>query len=163
LCGCGKDDPEPEPVTTTTTSTDGTVTYYIDGVLQTPNNIYCTYYSAHLSLSAAYLTSYPGIVLDIWGNDTIPYTYYLSDNTSFGLNNHIALLVDSGVYYTEYCMYSGNESAFVTIEAVDYTNKVVSGTFEGQVCFESDTNGILLSDTITHVITNGVFTNVPFQ
>jgi len=164
LCQCGQDDPEPD-TTTTTTNADGTVTYYVDGVLHTSNigSDGAIIYNGLFQLLASDMSDpqvYYGITLNYMGIDSIG-TYYLEDSLSF-VTDYIALSVGTNGYFTGYCQYSGNNGAYINITKLDYTNSIISGTFEGQVCYELDTiGGATILDTVTHIITDGIFTNVP--
>lgn len=166
--GCKKSDPI-TPVTSTINNNTQSFTYIyeLDGVPMTSVYNSSSIMNNQMSLSGFNDTDIANaIAVVLRVKNPIVGTYNLIDTsylTSGSNDLNISLIIpnNTGASGSDY-FYSnmtgtliGNNNAQITITEIDYTNKVVSGTFNGRVVWNYDTTEI-------HEITNGVFTDVPF-
>jgi len=146
LMGCKKDDPDPDKNKNIFTDS---ITWKYDGVQNT-------------STSILYVNS-GGVI--IWATDSIEgnlvalqMSFWNKDSTSYDLNfpydtyNSIVTWGNSSSVYASY----GCDSVNAHIEniVVNEANQTFSGTFDAVVCFPSD--------SVSHLITDGILTNVKY-
>lgn len=169
FAGCKKDEPV-TPVTTTPTTTNNqtqsfTINYELDGVPHVSVIHSSSIISGQMSLGGFDNTDASiatAVILRV-ENPSVS-SYSLGDTANYVTNNlNISLLIPNAPGQAGSYFYSnmtgtilGNNNAQITITELDYTNKIVSGTFNARVVYNYDT-------TEVHEITNGVFTDVPFQ
>lgn len=169
IMSCKKND-NPTPITNnpiTIVNTDSNyVEYYLDGVKQVPTIVSASILFNKFSFIAIDSTNIDEAtsVQILFDSSTTIGVYVLPDTseviTAF---NYLALLIGQGsgqqslAYYSSMCNNRNNNNAFFEITDLDYNASLMSGTFEGKVGSYS-----IVGNSTEHVITGGIFTNVPF-